>query len=1044
MTQASDPVKSSVHLPRSVSVEDLVRRHRSDGLVTSGAVIDELLGTHSYYLGGELTPEPVAGRGLSRTVADHVDVAERRWDGGQITKFHGRNLLLALAMDAGAGWPLLRSGVIALVLTRWQPGPAPHRLVWDLLSKEGRELAEEQPLLAAAFGAPPEWTKELPEPVTMLALSPAADRVAVLAGGTVYEVTRDGDPRRVNDVDGTVVSIAWGRDGVVALRMAGDTAEITQIATRSARGTAIDVTGARLGSAGLPAWLEQSQGVIRSWSLGNPQESAAMTPPGTVLAVDGTGRRGLVNVAGQAVLVSTLTEDEKLALPPGSSPGPPPNWPSDMAKVIGVGDPPSGPCALVALGKRAAVASAAPAGGVVIGEPSSPPVAHLATGTGAIAALAADSAGRTLAVAIGRHVSVWPLGRALPAARTIPGYDPDSRADVDLLEADRDAFALAALIASRELKPPLAIGLFGDWGSGKSFVLSRIDAMVTKLTADGAPDGYLKRVRVIPFNAWHYAETNLWASLVDQVIQTIAPEQSVSDVREVSEAKSLAESAEDESANIAEQLTQAGTDVKEAQKRFVRQRRLAWALGIVVLLLVGAAAFLAAVGESRQIVAVVGVAAALFGSVSAAAVQLKRASGQAEDIVNAGRAGMGFLSRVSGRSAGMAAQAAAMTEQKLTEKQVAASEKATRLRAAAERAETMAQNDPVGTVLGQLSSVTEYREQLSLVAHTRKLFDDLNDTFTHPANGAAKRFVIVIDDLDRCAAEKVVQVLEAVHLLFNYEMFVVVLAVDTRWLAQSLQIRYHQLLGEPDSAGPYDYLEKIIQIPVHLLPLDDALVRTMITGLTGLPAAAPPEPAPAPSPNGESGKNVRAPAGDGEARALAAEHKRTSRAPLPAEVLKITQDEATAMSAVAPLMGTTPRTVKRFVNTYRLLKARADDPADFSHPQGAIGDHEVVAFLLAVVTGRPAVYRRLLPALKCAPDSSTLQSVTAALSQGSEADPALADVVTWLGSYPRYAGAPAHRFAKWATEVARFSFTPSITTIPSATAEVVHAAVRAP
>jgi hypothetical protein len=874
----------------------------------------------------------------------------------------------------------------------------------------------------------------------------------MLAGGTVYESVRGSVPRRVNDVDGTVVSIGWGRDGVIALRMADDTAEITQIATRSRRGTAIDVTGGRLGSAGLPAWLEQSHGVIRSWSLGNPQESAAMTPPGTVLAVDGTGRRGMVNVAGQAVLVSTLTEDEELALPPGSSPGPPPNWPSNMARVIGVGDPPSGPCALVALGKRAAVASAAPAGGVVIGEPSSPPVAYLATGPGAIGALAADSAGHTLAVAIGQHVSVWSLGRALPAPRTIPGYDPDSRADVDLLEADRDAFALAALIASRELKPPLAIGLFGDWGSGKTFVLNRIDAMITKLTGDGAPDGYLKHVHVIPFNAWHYAETNLWASLVDQVIRTIAPGRPVSAVREVSEATSLADNAHAESKDIAKRLKQAQDDVKEAQQRFVGQRRLAWALGIIVLLLVGAAAFLAAVGESRQIVAVAGVAAALFGSVSAAVVQLKRAGGQAEDIASAGRAGLGFLSRVSGRTAGMAAQAAAMTERKLTEKQEAASEKATRLRAAAERAEVAAKNDPVGTVLGQLSSVTEYREQLSLVAHTRDLFDDLNEKFTDPANGAAMRFVIVIDDLDRCEAEKVVQVLEAVHLLFNYEMFVVVLAVDTRWLARSLQIRYHRLLGEPDSAGPYDYLEKIIQIPVHLLPLDDALVRTMITGLTGLPTAPPAEPAhaPAPSPDGESGKNVRASASDGEARALAAERKRTSRAPLPAEVLKITQDEATAMSAVAPLMGTTPRTVKRFVNTYRLLKARADDPVDFSHPQGAIGDHEVVAFLLAVVTGRPAVYRRLLPALKCAPDSATLQSVAAALSQGSEADPTLADVLTWLGSYPGYAGAPAHRYAKWATEVARFSFTPSsttipsITTIPSTTAEVVHAAVRAP
>ena len=135
------------------------------------------------------------------------------------------------------------------------------------------------------------------------------------------------------------------------------------------------------------------------------------------------------------------------------------------------------------------------------------------------------------------------------------------------------------------------------------------------------------------------------------------------------------------------------------------------------------------------------------------------------------------------------------------------------------------------------------------------------------------------------------------------------------------------------------------------------------------------------------------------------------------------------MSAVAPLVGTTPRTVKRFVNTYRLLKARADDPGEFGHLQGSIGDHEVVAFLLAVVTGRPTVYQRLLPALKRAPDRATLQSVMAELSSAGETDPALADVLAWLGSYPRYAGAPAHRYAKWVTDVARFSFTPATTDV---------------
>jgi len=55
--------------------------------------------------------------------------------------------------------------------------------------------------------------------------------------------------------------------------------------------------------------------------------------------------------------------------------------------------------------------------------------------------------------------------------------------------------------------------------------------------------------------------------------------------------------------------------------------------------------------------------------------------------------------------------------------------------------------------------------------------------------------------------------------------------------------------------------------------------------------------------------------------------------------------------------------------------------------------------------------------------------VLAALSSAGETDPALADVLAWLGSYPRYAGAPAHRYAKWVTEVARFSFIPATTDI---------------
>jgi hypothetical protein len=139
---------------------------------------------------------------------------------------------------------------------------------------------------------------------------------------------------------------------------------------------------------------------------------------------------------------------------------------------------------------------------------------------------------------------------------------------------------------------------------------------------------------------------------------------------------------------------------------------------------------------------------------------------------------------------------------------------------------------------------------------------------------------------------------------------------------------------------------------LHLQPLDEELVRVMMAGLTGAPVPnegvrADPPPASPPDP---SHANERA-----ERARRAATAPRPARPPLPVASLAISLAEATAMAAVAPLVGMTPRTVKRFVNIYRLLKTRAADAAGFDTPRDGFGDHEVVAFLLAVVTGYPSV-----------------------------------------------------------------------------------------
>lgn len=75
-----------------------------------------------------------------------------------------------------------------------------------------------------------------------------------------------------------------------------------------------------------------------------------------------------------------------------------------------------------------------------------------------------------------------------------------------------------------------------------------------------------------------------------------------------------------------------------------------------------------------------------------------------------------------------------------------------------------------------------------------------------------RRIVLYVDDLDRCPPARVVEVLESVHLLLAFPLFVVVVGVDIRWVSQALRERYpQQLSGAMGLASPVDYLEKVFQ-----------------------------------------------------------------------------------------------------------------------------------------------------------------------------------------------------------------------------------------
>lgn len=220
------------------------------------------------------------------------------------------------------------------------------------------------------------------------------------------------------------------------------------------------------------------------------------------------------------------------------------------------------------------------------------------------------------------------------------------------------------------------------------------------------------------------------------------------------------------------------------------------------------------------------------------------------------------------------------------------------------------------------------------------------------------RVVLYIDDLDRCRPEDVVRVLQVVHMLLAFELFVVVVAVDSRWVEESLKHNYAWLsapshhrnplaqppdesISSPDESHalgtPQDYLEKIFQISFRLVPLTSASAAEFMRSLVRT------------GPRAEGVVDGR-------------QSSATPAAGQPAVgKIQIEPIELDYMCALAAYVGPSPRRVKRLVNAYRLLKARLSEAqiqAFLAERQAdgggtSSGPYQLVIALLAIGTGVP-------------------------------------------------------------------------------------------
>ncbi|MFI5713177.1 P-loop NTPase fold protein [Kribbella sp. NPDC051620] len=635
----------------------------------------------------------------------------------------------------------------------------------------------------------------------------------------------------------------------------------------------------------------------------------------------------------------------------------------------------------------------------------------------------------------------------------VPNYRSDTGGAVDLLGRRDDAAALADVITARSAQPPLAVGLFGQWGDGKSMFLEMLQEQVSERARtagvnDPIAHGNIRQVR---FNAWHYAEADLWASLVAELFAQLSD--GANPVREQRQRSRLASELVQarglrEQLGAAEErladLRQAGgsEDGGWASLTPSARLRLQDLLGADAERLYREAAvtasttrrswrstkrLLKAISWRGWLAAAAGVAgtAALVTWGSDLARWIEALPVVAGLVALAGAGVRGWAGTQPAREAiGSAWQTVRRVrdeqKQRLDTAEAVAAAEVEELR---KRLQNLTSAGQLAGVVQERVGAASYRERLGLMTQIRQDFERMaellrpdeamrSDVPVEDAAGdelpAIDRIVIYIDDLDRCPPDRVVDVLEAVHLLLAVRLFVVVVAVDPRWLLRSLTSHYRELFAAAEgaqdddelwAATPAQYLEKIFQIVLTLPPMEQDGYRKMIDDLVGLRTDSDPESEAAAAEAAAKANAVARAAADlgvsaviptggpaaidavsraaaitanAELRAAAAKEKVAEaawRAPIDltavvterVDPLALTPAEYELINLLGPPLVTGPRSVKRLANSYGLLVAtgtrlatgQRSDLEPVQDLEGATPPYRAGMVLLAAVIGFP-------------------------------------------------------------------------------------------
>ena len=685
----------------------------------------------------------------------------------------------------------------------------------------------------------------------------------------------------------------------------------------------------------------------------------------------------------------------------------------------------------------------------------------------------------------GAQVGGTGFGVTPRTGRPLPGVLNDAPSQTDFIAAALDARTLAELIAAVTTSPPLAIALIGDWGAGKSSVMLQAKARVDELAGmsrhNPGRSMFVANVRQVYFNAWNYCDDHLWSGLVDHLFRTLAADPDIPPDPGTPAERAAVHSRLTRLETEKTHLSQALAAADEARRPtglgaplYIARLAAATFHGVVhdsranpwILAAwagLGAAAYAAwSLGG-----ALTGVAATTVAAVAAAAAPVAAVGRQLRDWVGDGKGFAGRLrSGLNRRQRAMSREIAQLREHlALVDARASLSEFLT------DRASPQAYERYRG-LLGQVRADLETLSK-ELAAARREWEAGLGST-----DAPLERIILYVDDLDRCPPHRVVEVLEAIHLMLALDLFVVVVAVDARWLIKSLERHYRDMfstdkgpavtttgpLDADDDAEParaVDYLDKIFQIPYVLgRPPIEAMadfVRVLLrtetpssagftlsrtagsaqeTGEARPDAGGASDGAALMTKAGQDADQPRTgePPGTGRGRAAGDDqgwHPKTRPAEEPGTDLpdlrplglQLSQPEIEFMAKLGAVMPT-PRAAKRLANLYRLVRIGVPDGglADFIGTEDG-GAYQVVEILLAVLAGSPATAQDIFREIRYASGGGDIRAVFAGASNFTEGDfcGRLNAVLVRIARDTPLLTA-VEEYQRWCPELARYSF----------------------